>query len=533
MGLLDSLYFDDPSNSVGGLFSRLMPSATTQIGQTNGFDQASNGSGLFDSAMFNPTTFAPSAPPPGGTPFYGQQQNVAVGNYQMPVFGQPDANSAALPQNAQPTAGQVPQPAPQAGQPSMLDQLPSFLQGAGDRLSAGFQGFTNAGSPMQAIGNLVGGLTTGQRTDAQGMLQQQQRATFQSLVHSGVPPSTAMAAALNPEILKTIAPAYFDTKPQLQETGQDPMTGQKTFGVYRPNQGTLTPLNGGDQPSGGGSTASGGSLANFQRAIQQGVSGADLYQHLPPGMAQTVKSMIEGRMPPPSTVAMRSPATMALINAANAIDPNFDATTWKARSTFNQQLGSQQPNSVGGQRTLMNTSLGHLSELAETAASLGNWNTPVAALGHAANYVTGQGTEQAAKINKLNEQAARFSGEVGKLYSGSSGGGVHEREETANRFGGYKTSAELAAALEASRDLIKSKLAALEDQRNQIYGPDSSNKFDFLGDSGREALKKIDESIEKLRGNEKSNSSGPAAPTTKLKPGESTSIGGVTIKRID
>lgn len=516
MGLLDSLSFNPSDDTLQGLLARLMPSATAQIGQGQGFDPSQGGHAQptqqspLDPSAFNPSNFAPSGPAAGGTPFYGQSQNVGVGNYQMPMFGQPDpqvANSA-LPQNAQPTAGQLPNgqiPQPQAAPDQSQSNVPSYLQapsGLGGNLSAGLAGFANAGGILPAISNLVTGLTTGQRTDTQGMLQQQQRATYQSLVASGVPQSTAMAAALNPEVLKTIAPAYFDTKPQLQETGTDPMTGQKTFGVYRPNQGSLTPLNGAGQPQ-GNSGAQGGSLANFQQAIQQGVAGADLYQHLPAGMAQTVKSMIDGRMPPPSTVAMRNPATLALINAANAIDPNFDATTWKARNTFNQQLGSQQPNSVGGQRTLMNTSLGHLSELAETAASLNNSDgagSGIAGVGNAINYARGLGTDQSAKINKLNEQAARFSGEVGKLYSGSSGGGVHERESTQARFGGYKTSAELAAALEASRDLISSKLGALDDQRNQIFGPDSSNKFKFLGDSGEAALTKINEAIAKLKG---------------------------------
>jgi hypothetical protein len=131
-------------------------------------------------------------------------------------------------------AAPSPQPPQQAPQPM---QAPQDGPGFGDRLTAGTQGFFNAGSPMQALGNLIGGLSTGQRSDPQGMLQQQQQATLKALMASGVPGPIAQAATLNPEILKTISPAYFDTKPQLQETGTDPFTGDKKFGVYRPNQG--------------------------------------------------------------------------------------------------------------------------------------------------------------------------------------------------------------------------------------------------------------------------------------------------------
>jgi hypothetical protein len=148
----------------------------------------------------------------------------------------------------------------------------------------------------------------------------------------------------------------------------------------------------------------------------------------------------------------------------------------------------------------MGTSLGHLGELAEAAADLGNYNTPIAAVGQGINFAKNLTTEQSAKANKLNETVDRFAGEVGKLYSGAQGGGVHERDSTRSRFGSYKTSAELAAALEASRDLIKSKLDALEQQQDEIYGKDSKSRIDFLGEKGRKALERIDQAITKLKG---------------------------------
>ncbi len=159
----------------------------------------------------------------------------------------------------------------------------------------------------------------------------------------------------------------------------------------------------------------------------------------------------------------------------------------------------------------MGTSLGHLGELAEAATALNNSNGfGIAPLGKLLNAGSQIGTEQAAKANKLNETVARFSGEVGKLYSGSSGGGVHERDETRARFGASMTSKELAAALEASRDLISSKLQALENQRDEVYGPNSSNKIDFLGKSGRAALEKINHSIEQLKSGQSAPESKPA-----------------------
>jgi hypothetical protein len=306
--------------------------------------------------------------------------------------------------------------------------------------------------------------------------------------------------------------------------GQDPNTGKSQYGFINTKTGTARPYN---IPQN-----SNASQTSIQEAMKAGVKGDDLYQYLPPDRAKTVKAMIEGRMPPPSTTAMRSPATMQLIDAANAIDPGFDATTWKSRSTFNQQFGSQAPSSIGGQKVLMGTALGHLGEVADSAAKLDNVNgLGIAKLGHLANYAKNQTTEQAAIANALEDKVAKFSGEVGKLYSGSQGGGVHEREDTRNRLGSNLTAAELAAGLEASKDLILSKQKALADQASTIFGPERSQKFDFIGPEGRDAIAKIDTAIAKLRGQTEGQAtpSGANAPAANQAPAAAPIKEGATI----
>lgn len=118
-------------------------------------------------------------------------------------------------------------------QPSLLDFLGSFLQGQGhsaqaqqsmpttqqpqqpqmqpqpaasaigDRLSSAFQGFVNSGSPMQAIGNLVGGLATGQRTDPAGVALEDANLTRQALTAQGLTPEMARIVAGNPTLLNS------------------------------------------------------------------------------------------------------------------------------------------------------------------------------------------------------------------------------------------------------------------------------------------------------------------------------------------
>jgi hypothetical protein len=90
------------------------------------------------------------------------------------------------------------------GGPAGMAQAPSLL----DRLTAGATNLTTGGNPLAGIVNAVSGLATGQRTDAAGVTQAQQAALRQALAAAGVPDALASAAALSPEVLKTIAPRF-------------------------------------------------------------------------------------------------------------------------------------------------------------------------------------------------------------------------------------------------------------------------------------------------------------------------------------
>src|SRR6185503_5032057 len=107
---------------------------------------------------------------------------------------------------------------------------------------------------------------------------------------------------------------------------------------------------------------------------------------------------------------------------------------------------------------------------------------------HLQNNIANSSTTQAGKVNKLSDIAQKLSGEVGKLYSGSSGGGEAERQATADRLSAAKTPEELAGALEASKNLIYSRLDALRAQRDAVYGSQGENIVDFLDPHTKQAL---------------------------------------------
>src|SRR6516162_3949226 len=66
------------------------------------------------------------------------------------------------------------------------------------------------GNLGQSIGHGLAGWLTGQRLDQQRLAAAQ---TYRALADAGVPDAMAKAAALNPQIMKAVAPAYFGREP--------------------------------------------------------------------------------------------------------------------------------------------------------------------------------------------------------------------------------------------------------------------------------------------------------------------------------
>src|ERR1700749_466741 len=84
-------------------------------------------------------------------------------------------------------------------------------------------------------------------------------------------------------------------------------------------------------------------------------TGEDYIATLPRGMAPTVKSMIEGRMAPPSSFAQSKPYWQQMMSAANQADPSFDQSQWSSRVTTRKAYESQARSSPSQVITSLNT----------------------------------------------------------------------------------------------------------------------------------------------------------------------------------
>lgn len=360
-------------------------------------------------------------------------------------------------------------------------------------------------SPLQQIAGILNP-QVGQFLQGQAGLN----ASYNALQQSGVPSPIAQAAALNPEIMKTIAPAYFDTQPKLQETGTDPLTGQKSFAIYRPNKASLTQA---PVASPQGQTQAAGVPATMQQVFgsiekgqQSGAPQEQLLQNVPASMRNAVQAMIEGKAIP-SNFSFRGASRDLAVRLAHMIDPTFDETLIPQRQQFARGMAQTTPNSPGGQKLLLNTALQHAAEASQAIADLHNRNGPLpdwipgsAMAGNVVNAVGNSANKFSDAKQRLADSAQKLSGEVGRLYSGAQGGGEYERLQTAGRFSASSTPEQFIGALTATKNLILDKLNSLQNQRDQVYGQKGENIYPLVDKQTQAAIQKIDETIAKLRG---------------------------------
>lgn len=229
MGLLDSIF---DSSTYGGQSGGLLDMLKNAQMQNNQYQPSAG--------------FGGASSDPAQAQYPGQTGTMAVGNYQMPQIGggfAPQTDGANLPQNAQSAQGYAVPGAPQAPQQAQQQTLPSFLGGGaqpgagfGDRLSAGLNNFAGAGGLLPALAGGINGLMTGNRTDPQGMAQQNLKAQYDALLPT-LGPQKAMLAVMNPEAGKILLAQALE---------------KKQFGFTKLDDGTIVrqdPLSGTVEPA--------------------------------------------------------------------------------------------------------------------------------------------------------------------------------------------------------------------------------------------------------------------------------------------
>lgn len=283
---------------------------------------------------------------------YGQPQSMNA-MAQM----QPNPGMMQAPQQQQPMPVQPPQMPQQQTLPTFMGGQPEGA-GFGDRINAGAQNFANAGGLLPALVGGVSGLLTGQRTDPQGMQQQNLRAQYQAFVGAGLSPQNAMLAVMNPEAGKTLINEALTNKEKFQKVGQNGL-GQEQYGFVNEREQTVN-----------GKPLSQSSSQDASGLGDMNLKGDAYLASMPKQQASTVQMMVEGKMPPPTSFAMSKPYWQGMIAAAKNYDPNFDETVWAARN--NMQKSAQGDGKIGQNNNKLNTGIGHLTQLSDAVDALKN-----------------------------------------------------------------------------------------------------------------------------------------------------------------
>jgi hypothetical protein len=519
MGLLDALFDQGGYGGQGGGLLDLIRG--TQMQQQNyqpgaGFPAAAPPASFAD--RFNAMPGAPAQFAPSGRDFSqgqfdpsayaaNQAQPINVGGYQMPRIGNADQyqpQQAMLPPNAQPTQG-LPQQTQPMAQPAQDQQpLPPAFGGNsfGGNLGAGLQSFVN--TPGGLVTKLLGGgsaLFTGERTDPQGISQQNLKAQYdslrQALITNGETPqaaaSKAMIAAMNPEAAKTIIPELFTTKEKFQKTGVDGL-GKETYGFVNERDQTI---NGKSLTA--SNAQSGGGLGDMNK------SGAEYLATLPKEVQGTVRGMLDGTIQPPSSFAAAKPYWQGMIAAAKNADPSWDENKWASRHKMSTDVAASGNSSMGGILSNGKSAFKHLAEYTESAADLGNTshNFPLGgAIAHAQNYVgnTLGGSDTNAKIKAINDNLGHYGQESTKFYAGT-GGGVEERMNALKEMNPTTTSsAEMAAYAAKEKGLMLDRLREKESQIRDVMGEAYLKQHPVFTPELQRDIARIDGNIAKLKG---------------------------------
>lgn len=203
-----------------------------------------------------------------------------------------------------------------------------------------------------------------------------------------------------------------------------------------------------------------------QSAIQPGSPNGDAFlQTLPEDQQPLVKAIVDGRYPIPTGRAAASPQWQALVQAAQQVDPTFDAGNYPARAAARKNLTSGK----GAQEIKsLNTLAGHISTLNDALDQMGNSNF---ALGNAGlNAVANQfGGDRAKALARFNTSSKAVGDEAAKVFAGGSSA-LGDRQEIAHNLDPAAPNDKLRATLQTYAELVQSRLAAVQQQASDSLG---------------------------------------------------------------
>lgn len=415
------------------------------------------------------TFLGPSAITAATGPARGQGSLASVGRSAIPSYPRIDyTNPAELGSGG----GSAPvQPAPQPAANMAAAQYPSLqgLGNIGDRLGAGLFGALNSGSPMGALGALLGGLVTGRRQDPLGMAERQQQDIYSYLVQAGTPPQQAAIIAQSPKAQELYIGQMIQPKVKFGQVGEGPL-GDKQFGFINETTGKVTPYNAG--ASGGGSAIPMGPDGQ----PMQGQALLDYYKKAQPEAASMIEAIIRG------DAGVTGRNLQKYMPIATLVDPTLSQFNYDTRkkTALEFAAGGKSANNVKSLETVG----GHIDKMMGAFEGLDNSNYP--AVNGIKNWLAVQ--KGAGAVNAYETAANGVANELGSVFR-SYGMSDAEVKSWRDRIGSSNSPEQFQASMGMLLDMLKTRKEALQEQYQQGLGK-------LMPDS---AFQKLDSAIEKIQ----------------------------------
>lgn len=533
-----------PALNVGGIAPQ-DPSLNSQSAAVQlAMDQAPAGTGVPFSTQAGmlaaPVTLPTAAPDPAPSPSESvplpmPRPAAAPGSTDISARQQPPAPTNLVP----PTT--VPQPAaPPTAEPppSMFGRLGgTLMNGLSNNsnallaIGAGFAGAPNIG---QAISRASSAVIPAHAADVKQQLDLQSRSYgTKALVDAGVPLQQAIAAAGDPDLKKALIQNYIiDRKSEIKSVKSKDAFGNETEKLYsiNPFDNTVKEITPGTDGKGG--AAEGGKNASFAQGItpetfDHSKVGDEYLAQFSPELQAGVKAYLRGDSLPTGRQQQAQVIKQIAQKYGDDVGTPANDQAYYQRKTFTTSLGDTK-SGIGMQTKGFQQGLEHVANLSDKLVAMKNWNgMGIEPIANWENWVRGLSTTQRGIINGAVSDAHVASGEIGKLFSGNSGGGVKEREESAKRLGDPNMSGPAAAgALEATLEQMHGGLTPLEQRRDELFpGSEKPKGSNFRGPAQEAAMARVRKNIAILRGEASPSAVATPAPASMPAASGKTSTG--------
>lgn len=172
----------------------------------------------------------------------------------------------------------------------------------------------------------------------------------------------------------------------------------------------------------------------------------------------SAEALVAGnRLAPPSTRNLATPQGQAFMKGVIANNPNYDATTFAARSKMRNDATS---GAMGKNITSLNTAIGHLDNLNQSTTALNNATFPP--YNWAANHFLDLVDDPRPQKYRVDREAV--ANELSSAFAGGKGGALADRQSWESKFGENAGPSRQKAAISEAAKLLGSRVDALVNQ---------------------------------------------------------------------